>query len=485
MELCSDSMTTVQQVSKRKGGLITMPFIIANEAFERVASVGLHINMILYLTGEYHFDNATGASILFWWAAISNFLPTFGAFLSDSYLGRFRVIALGTVVSLLGQAALWLTALLPEARPPHCPHYPDNCAKPNAGQLALLFSAFALMSIGAGGIRPCSLAFGADQFDNPENPKNQRILQSFFNWFFNKACIARNLDGGLEADGSIWDPWKACTVEQVENLKALIKVLPIWSTSIMIAVTISQNSFPLLQAGTMDRRIIGNFKIPPAWLYVFAVLTMGIWVAIYDRILVPWLAKYTKHKRGLSFELRIGTGLFLSCLATGMAAAVERTRRNRAISLGLAENPLSVVNMSVFWLAPQYCMTGLAEAFNAIGQIEFYYAHFPKSMASIGVALFALGLAVGNLVASLIVLIVDHASKTDGKPSWVSNNLNEGHYDYYYWVLCLLSFVNFFYFIFLYLFVDCYGEEKFRDNNEGECMEEKEEASAKSVSNVF
>ncbi|CDP03303.1 unnamed protein product [Coffea canephora] len=588
MELCSDSMTTVQQVSKRKGGLITMPFIIANEAFERVASVGLHINMILYLTGEYHFDNATGASILFWWAAISNFLPTFGAFLSDSYLGRFRVIALGTVVSLLGQAALWLTALLPEARPPHCPHYPDNCAKPNAGQLALLFSAFALMSIGAGGIRPCSLAFGADQFDNPENPKNQRILQSFFNWyyasvaisviiaiivivyiqnklgwvlgfgvpvalmlvstitfllgsklyvvvkankslmtgfaqvlvvawknkhlalppknsdggyhhekgsnlvspteklrFFNKACIARNLDGGLEADGSIWDPWKACTVEQVENLKALIKVLPIWSTSIMIAVTISQNSFPLLQAGTMDRRIIGNFKIPPAWLYVFAVLTMGIWVAIYDRILVPWLAKYTKHKRGLSFELRIGTGLFLSCLATGMAAAVERTRRNRAISLGLAENPLSVVNMSVFWLAPQYCMTGLAEAFNAIGQIEFYYAHFPKSMASIGVALFALGLAFGNLVASLIVLIVDHASKTDGKPSWVSNNLNEGHYDYYYWVLCLLSLVNFFYFIFLYLFVDCYGEEKFRDNNEGECMEEKEEASAKSVSNVF
>lgn len=85
---------------------------------------------------------------------------------------------------LQGQAALWLTALFPEARPPHCQHYPENCIKPKAGQLALLFSAFALMSLGAGGIRPCSLAFGADQFDDPDNPKNQRTLQSFFNWYY-------------------------------------------------------------------------------------------------------------------------------------------------------------------------------------------------------------------------------------------------------------------------------------------------------------
>lgn len=74
------------------------------------------------------------------------------------------------------------------AKPPYCKDYPKNCMKPNAGQLVFLFSSFALMSIGAGGIRACSLAFGADQFDNPHKPKNQRVTQSFFNWYY--ACVS-------------------------------------------------------------------------------------------------------------------------------------------------------------------------------------------------------------------------------------------------------------------------------------------------------
>lgn len=74
---------------------------VANEAFEKVASVGLQANMILYLRDEYHLDSASGASIMFLWGAVSNFMPTLGAFLSDSYLGRFRVIASGTLVSLI------------------------------------------------------------------------------------------------------------------------------------------------------------------------------------------------------------------------------------------------------------------------------------------------------------------------------------------------------------------------------------------------
>ncbi|ERM98647.1 hypothetical protein AMTR_s00109p00102920 [Amborella trichopoda] len=41
------------------------------------------------------------------------------------------------------------------------------------------------MSIGAGGIRPCSLAFGANQIDRSENnPKTHSVLQTFFNWYY-------------------------------------------------------------------------------------------------------------------------------------------------------------------------------------------------------------------------------------------------------------------------------------------------------------
>ncbi|KAI7733737.1 hypothetical protein M8C21_002957 [Ambrosia artemisiifolia] len=46
-----------------KGGIKTMPFIIVNEAFEKVASYGLLPNMILYLTQVYHLQAVTGSSL--------------------------------------------------------------------------------------------------------------------------------------------------------------------------------------------------------------------------------------------------------------------------------------------------------------------------------------------------------------------------------------------------------------------------------------
>ncbi|XP_038711850.1 protein NRT1/ PTR FAMILY 1.1-like [Tripterygium wilfordii] len=565
------------KVARKKGGLRTMPFIIANETIEKVAGAGLHANMILYLIYQYHMSNATGAYVLSIWGAVTNFLPILGAFLADSWLGRFRVIAIGTIISLTGIIMLWLTAIIPSARPSYCNlaiQTTESCPSPNSAQLAFLFSSFALMAIGAGGIRPCSIAFGADQLNNPDNPKNDRILQTFFNWYYasvgisiifavlvivyiqeragwavgfgipvglmflsavfyflgsplyvkvkadkslltsfaqvvaaawkkkhlelpptdsdkwfyhkgskifapteklrflNKACIIENSDKNLNSNGLAAEPWNLCTVRQVEELKALIKVIPIWSTGIMIAAVISQHSFPVLQAKTMDRTFIGNFKIPAASIYVFAILTLTIWVAIYDRLLVPLLSKFTNEPRGLSFKQRMGMGLAIACLATAVAAEVERRRREVAFREGLADKPQGVVSMSVMWLAPQYCLTGLAEALNAIGQLEFFYSQFPKSMGSIAVALLSLGFAVGSLVASLIIGIVDDVSKKGGDVSWVSDNLNRGHYDYYYLLLSILSVVNVLYYI---LCSWAYGCEKSQIwDEEGKELEEEE-----------
>lgn len=119
-------VTQEQQPLTQKGGLRTMPFIIgvkiysyngsvcfvcyfyisfvdhlANEAFERVASYGLLPNMILYLMRSYHMDVVTGTSVLSLWGAATNFLPLVGAFISDSYFGRFQTIALGSVASFM------------------------------------------------------------------------------------------------------------------------------------------------------------------------------------------------------------------------------------------------------------------------------------------------------------------------------------------------------------------------------------------------
>lgn len=82
-----------------------------------------------------------------------------------------------------------LTAGLPRLRPEAC-HDPSNCSKPPAPwQLAVLFGSLGLLAIGAGGIRPCNIAFGADQFDT-NTKKGKAQLETFFNWWYFSFTVA-------------------------------------------------------------------------------------------------------------------------------------------------------------------------------------------------------------------------------------------------------------------------------------------------------
>lgn len=254
----------------------------------------------------------------------------------------------------------------------------------------------------------------------------------------NKACIIIDPDRELNPDGSASNPWCLCTVEQVESLKALLRVIPIWSTGIMMLVNLNQSSFATLQAKIMDRHVTSNFEIPAGSLGVFLMVTLTIWIAFYDRILVPPLARYTGRPRGLSHKFRMGIGLLLACAAMATSAVIESIRwRMAGASMG----------MSAFWLLPPIILLGLAEAFNAIGQIEFYYSQFPKSMSSIAVALFTVGMAFADLAASVLVSIVDSVTSRGGKESWLSSDLNKGHLDYFYWLMTGLGVINFMYFL--------------------------------------
>ncbi|KAF7037868.1 hypothetical protein CFC21_048146 [Triticum aestivum] len=547
--------------ARRKGGLRTIPFIISNEIFEKVATYGLQANMVVYLTKRYDMTPATSAMVLYLWSALTNFLPIGGGVLSDVFFGRFPVIAVGCVVSLSGMCLLLVTAILPVyKKTPGCdPANPSACTMLTC-QLPLLFTSFLLMSLGAGGIRPCALAFGADQLDKRDNStKNVRRLQTFFNWYYtvlgislvvavlvivyiqdhmgwvvgfsvpvvlmlaalmlflagsplylkaeadrsvlvgivqvlvasyknrrevlppetaeascfhnkagsrprvptkkmvsmNRACVLRNPSKELHSDGSACDPWRLCTVQQVEDAKAVIRVLPIWSTGIIPGVIVAQVMFPVLQAGTMDRQM-GKVEVPAASYSVFGIITLTVWVALYDRVLVRPLSRLTGHARGLSLRQRMGAGLAVFVVAMAVAARTEALRRGAAIAEGFQDQKHAVGHMSAMRLVPQHCLIGLADALNLIGQIEFYYSEFPKSMSSIGVSLLALGIGFGAVLGSAIVGIMNSATGRDGRDSWLSSNLNRGRYDYYYLVLAALSVANLVYFVWCSW---AYGEE--------------------------
>lgn len=273
------------------------------------------------------------------------------------------------------------------------------------------------------------------------------VVRLWFSYrFLNKACIIRNPEQDISPDGTAINPWKLCTADQVEELKALIRVLPLWSTGIMISVTISQNAFPLLQAKSMNRHI-GKFEYPAGSFPLFTIVTLFLWVALYERVILPSASKIMRRPVRLSPKLRMGIGLFFSCLSMAVSGIVENVRRRRAIEEGFANNPSAVLNMSAFWLVPQHCLVGLAEAFNAIGQTEFFYSELPKTMSSIASSMFGLAMAVASLLASVVLSVTDDITSKGGKTSWVTQNLNQSHYDYYYWVLCAMCVINLLYFV--------------------------------------
>ncbi|GAY46996.1 hypothetical protein CUMW_101210 [Citrus unshiu] len=169
-------------VNRKKGGIITMPFIFANEVCEKLAVVGFHANMISYLTTQLHMPLTKAANTLTNFGGTGSLTPLIGAFVADTYAGRFWTITVASIIYQIGMFSLTLSAILPQLRPPPC-QGDQVCKEADTGQLAILYASLLLAALGSGGIRPCVVAFGADQFDETD-PKQATKTWKYFNWYY-------------------------------------------------------------------------------------------------------------------------------------------------------------------------------------------------------------------------------------------------------------------------------------------------------------
>ena len=87
-------------------------------------------------------------------------------------------------------ALLWLTTMIPQAKPPPCHESNKNCSSATSFQLFLLCSCLGLTSIGFGGITSSSIAFGADQLQKAGGHNNGRVLESYFSWYYALSTIS-------------------------------------------------------------------------------------------------------------------------------------------------------------------------------------------------------------------------------------------------------------------------------------------------------
>ncbi|CAL4913449.1 unnamed protein product [Urochloa decumbens] len=244
------------------------------------------------------------------------------------------------------------------------------------------------------------------------------------------------------------DPWKLCTVTQVEELKILIRMFPIWATTIIFGAVFAQISSMFIEQGMVLDKFIGSFNIPPASLSIFGEISVFIWVPLYDRILMPIARKFTRREKGFSELQRMGIGLVLSIFAMVSAALVELKRLEIARSEGLIHEK-AAVPMSILWQIPQYFLVGASEVFTSIGQVEFFYDQAPDAMRSLCSAFALVTVSLGSYVSSIILTLVSYITTQGGEPGWIPDNLNEGHLDRFFWLIAGISFVN------LIVYVSC------------------------------
>ncbi|KAF8724007.1 hypothetical protein HU200_021013 [Digitaria exilis] len=257
----------------------------------------------------------------------------------------------------------------------------------------------------------------------------------------------------LQLDGDeVNDPWRLCTVTQVEEVKILLRLMPVPACTVMLSVVLTEFlTLSVQQAYTLNTHV-ASLHLPVACMPVFPCLAIFLILALYYQTFAPLARRVTGHPHGASQLQRVGLGLVFSVLSVAWAGAFERYRRGYAERhgyLGLFLTPMP--DLSAYWLLIQYCLIGVAEVFCLVALLEFLYQEAPDAMRSVGSAYAAVAGGLGCFVASAINTAVDAATRDDekGRPSWLAQNINVGRFDYLYWLLAVLSTINLLVFIYV------------------------------------
>lgn len=221
--------------------------------------------------------------------------------------------------------------------------------------------------------------------------------------FLNRAAVHRPAFGFL-----------TCSVQQVEEVKIVLKIFPIFACTIVLNCCLAQlSTFSVQQAASMNTKV-GSLRVPPASLPIFPVVFIMILAPVYDHFIIPFARRVTKTEMGISHLQRIGIGLVLSIVAMAVAAIVEIKRKRVAIDKGLI-NTTQPLPISFLWIAFQYLFLGSADLFSLAGLLEFFFTEAPMSMRSLATSLSWASLAMGYYLSSAIVSIVNSVTGSSKK----------------------------------------------------------------------
>ncbi|KAK1375446.1 Proton-dependent oligopeptide transporter family [Heracleum sosnowskyi] len=272
-----------------------------------------------------------------------------------------------------------------------------------------------------------------------------------FRWL-DKAAIQTSTE--IEHAEKLKNPWKLCRVTQVENAKIILGMVPVFLCTIIMTLCLAQlQTFSIQQGATMDTRITNSFNIPPASLPIIPIVSLLVLIPAYDVFFVPFARKFTGIPTGITHLQRVGVGLVLSCLSMAAAAIFEVKRKGVARDNNMLDAipGLQPLPINVFWLSIHFFIFGIADMFTYVGLLEFFYSEAPRGLKSISTCFLWSSMALGFFLSTILVQITNAVTKNiTASGGWLAgNNINRNHLNLFYWLLSLMSLINFV----IYLFV--------------------------------
>lgn len=527
----------------RKGGTKVATLLLVNQALATLAFFGVGVNLVLFLTRVLGQDNAEAANNVSKWTGTVYMFSLVGAFLSDSYWGRYLTCTIFQLFFVLGLALSCLSSWRFLINPSGCGNGHIPC-KPSSIGVSIFYFSIYLVAFGYGGHQPTLATFGADQYDE-KNPKERSLKVAFFCYFyfslnvgslFSNTVLVYYEDTGkwtmgffislisaiialltflsgspkyrylkpsgnpvvrvaqvftaaarkwavapakadklFEVEGSrsaikgcrkilhsddlrLMDkaatitqnddeqignnPWRLCTVTQVEETKCVLRMLPIWLCTICYSVVFTQMASLFVEQGDVMNSNIGEFRLPAASMSVFDICSVLVCTVIYRTILVPLVGRLIGNPRGISELQRMGIGLIIAMLSM-VASGITEIVRLRNIIHGQKRS-----SMSIFYQIPQYVLIGASEVFMYVGQLEFFNGQAPDGIKSFGSSLCMASISLGNYVSSMLVHVVMKITARGNDKGWIPENLNKGHMDRFFFLLAGLVVFDFVIYLF-------------------------------------